>query len=111
MSEYVNKEWQKRKIQEQISSASRTVDETRNLFDQVWSDNRDVWFFEEFVWVITDSKQFDNHCFRWCYLRADQYHKLKERERWQEEFKQAIGQKVKIYSEQQNESNIGDCLL
>lgn len=110
MNEYLNKEWQELKVQEQLASASRHPEETRDLFDQVWSDDKDVWFFGEFVWVTTDSKPFNNYCFRWRYLRADQYHKLKERERWQEEFNQAIGQKVKIYSEQQNGSNIGDCL-
>ncbi len=111
MNEYLDKEWQKRKEQEQITSTNRSLEETRELFDQVWSDKKDVWFFGEFVWVTTDSKQFDNYCFRWRYLRADQYHKLKEHERWQEEFNKAIGQKVKIYSDQQNDSSsIGDYL-
>ena len=100
MSEYLNKEWQEKKAQERLAATRRQPDETRTLFDQVWSDKRDVWFFGEFVWVTTDSEQFDNYCFKWRYLRADQYHRLKERERWQEEFSQAIGSKMKIYSEE-----------
>lgn len=49
MNEYVNKEWQQRKVQEQSLSTSKTADETHDRKDHVWSDNRIVLLFQRGV--------------------------------------------------------------
>ena len=85
MHECLGSIWQNKKQAEKITACNRTKDQTRELFDRVWNEKYDVWFIDDVVWIEVPNDSFDWTCFKWCDLRPDQYHKLKERERWQEE--------------------------